>query len=1541
MNPLHRAPDVTIQVFPRSRIGGLLRLCACARGIRTLLALAVAVTLSANYLSPLVSAQTGVQTSAQYAAQTYVEAQAVPPRVVQAQRFLARRGWPATRSMRRLGASAAQASASPAPLAQSPATAAWQPIGPAAVSTQGYGLVTGRISALAIDPADLTGNRLFAGATGGGVWLSQNAGTSNLSYLAFTPLTGTLSVLSGVEDPSITIGALTVQPGKTGVILAGTGDPNDALDSYYGTGILRSTDNGNSWSLIQATADLSWAFLGEGFAGFAWSTLSPQTVVAAVSQAYEGELVNAVVNDFSYTGLYYSTDSGATWSLATVTDPSGANVQAPTNAFAFPDGNPATAVVWNPVRQLFIAAIRYHGYYQSADGINWTRIAAQPGANLTTQLCPTNYAMVGSVACPVFRGALAVNPQTGDTFAWSVDNASQDQGLWQDVCAQNGGSCGNTVLAFTRQWSTTALDANTSLGKATIANGNYNLVLAAVPSNQDTLLLAGANDLWKCSLAMNCAWRNTTNATTCKSAGVGAYQHALAWNPSSPTEIFIGNDSGLWRSTDAIAETGSVCAETDASHFQNLNGSLGSLAEVEYLAQSQANPWALVAGLGANGTAGVKDSSAPAGNWPQILGGEGGPVAIDPANEEHWFVNNAKGVSIHECSQSAPCTPSAFDAGLVTDADVGGDGLTMTSPAPFLVDPLDPSQLLVATCRLWRGPATGGWTAANAVSPILDGGASAAYCSGDSLIRSIAALSLGNGKEVVYVGMYGWLNGGGSLAGHVLTAVIDPNASAMPAWKDLTQNPVGNDSNTLNFYGMDVSSIFIDPHDASGNTVYVTIAGWGEVGERVRTVYRSANGGAAWADVVSNLPQAPANSLLIDPQDQNTAYVATDRGVYSTRQIATCANLAANCWSAYGTGLPFAPVVALIATPAAASAQLLTAATYGRGLWQMPLWTAATQPILAAATAAPASLTFSSQPEGSTSPSQTVTLTNTGSVALKVTGITVSGDFAETDDCANVSVSAGGNCAIQVAFTPTATGARSGQMSISANISGGSLPVPLSGTGASPPAVNLSPSTVAFGQVEVGATSSPLQVSATNSGGSPAAISSLTVSGPFVISSNSCGAASLAADAACQILVEFLPISAGSAAGTLSLVDAAGTQAVALTGTGAAPPADNLSPASLSFSGTILGQLSQSQTVSLANTGDLPLTSIAATVGGAFQVTSNCGTQLAARSSCAIAVTFAPVAAGSQTGTLTVSDLLRTQTVQLSGIGLLPPVFAVTPASLTFAAQAVGTASAPSSLTISNGGTTGSLTNLTLTATSGFLLINNTCPTTLAAQAACTVGVEFAPSVAGVQTGALQVFSDAVKSATLVALTGTGTDFTVASASPSQTVSSGQTANYSLTIAPLGGVQAAYTFQCGALPAATLCAFNPASETVSGSATGVVTVELSTGQSATSASSAQRLPRPAHPAREWPALSLLCGLLLFGSRFTRRGGPLWPLLLLAALALGAGSCVSSGGGSGGGLGGGSAGGSGSNTTPAGAYSVPVTVSSCGVSHSVTLTLVVD
>lgn len=1229
--------------------------------------------------------------------------------------------------------------------------------------------MTGRISSLALDPADETGNTLYVGTTGGGVWVAQNAATGDPANIQFTPLTDNVSDLSVAEDASISIGAISVQPGGTGVILAGTGDPNGAPDSYYGAGLLRSTNNGMTWSLIQETtlegATAYFGFLGEAFAGFAWSTTDPQLVVAAVAPAYEASLVKAQLSGTSYSGLYYSSDAGASWHLSRITDMNGQAVQGPLDAFAGSEGNAATSVVWNPVRNVFIAAVRLHGYYQSSDGATWTRLGAQPGTGLTAKNCPTNAGSIGALTCSIWRGTLAVNPETGDTFAWTVDANHQDKGIWQDVCAPIGGTCANTSITFATQWSTAALQTNTASGSAIIANGKYTLALAAIPSGGDTLLLAGANDLWRCSLAGGCTWRNTTNALTCASAQVGAYQHAVEWSAANPLEVFLGNDSGLWRSTDAVAETGAACAAGDAEHFQNLNGGLGSLAAVTSVAA--ATPSTVFAGLGVNGTSASASAGGAPDDWTQVVSGYGGPVAIDPTDANRWYANNGAGVSIHACTKGAACTAAGFGASpTIGNVNLANDGLAMTQPAAFLVDPVDPSQLLIGTCRVWRGPADGtGWTSANTISPMLGATTGIANCSGNAFIRSMAAVALPDGGEVLYVGTYGRLNGGAALPGHVLAATMNPSGN-WSAWQDLTANPITNDTVALNAYHLDISSIAVDPHDATGNTVYVTVAGFPDSMQDIRTVYRSTDGGAHWTAVMSNLPFAPVNGIAVDPVDANTLYLASDAGVFSTQQAGACGQTGSNCWAPYGAGLPKSPVVALNVSSGA-----LIAGTYGRGIWSAPQRTAGVQ--MTSATVSPASLTFASQANGTTSPAQTLTLTNTGTATLLVTSIAMTGDFSESDNCVNTPVTAGESCAIQVTFTPTRVGSRLGQLMITANLGAGLITVNLSGSGTPAPPVFVAPANIDFGKVQTGATSAALQVTVENSTAAVVPITSLDITGPFAIANNSCGTSQLQANTDCALLLTFKPVASGPAAGALTLVDGAGKQTVQLSGTGTSPPTDRLDPASLSFQETAVGETSDKEIVTLTNSGDNPLTSIQVSITGPFQQSNTCTTQLPAQSSCAISVSFLPTAEGVQTGTLTVADILKTQTVALSGTGLKPAVIVVDPMSLSFSAQQVGAPpSSPQILTVTNtGGAPMGHVGFEISGpgAASFAWKASTCGATLAPGNSCTVQVVFKPSATGLAIATLPVSSSTrgVQSAT-VSLNGTGRFATGLAATPAQ-----------------------------------------------------------------------------------------------------------------------------------------------------------------------------
>ena len=1425
-----------------------------------------------------------------------------------------------------------------------PASTTWQAVGPMQVSTAAWGLVTGRVTSLAADPSDPTGNTLYVGTTGGGVWKSTTA-DSPQAGISFQPLTDNLSAFSSAALTSLSIGAVTVQPGGTGVVLAGTGDPNDATDSWYGAGILRSTDGGATWTLITTAGSSSggtgrtFSFLGNAIAEFAWSTTNPNEVVAAVSQSAYGALLGVTGNSSnSYQGLYYSEDAGATWNLATMED--GTTVfEGPNNAVV--GSNPVTAVVWNPIRQSFYAAVRYHGYYASSDGITWTRLTNQPGVNLTTALCPANANLPASPACPIFRGALAVQPATGDLFALTVDENNLDQGLWQDVCSLTSGACASPTVEFGTEIADQALDSSSG----TIAAGDYNLWLAAAPSQQDTLLFAGTTDIWKCSLANSCVWRNTTNTQTCAAAQVAPGQHAVESTFGASGLMYFGNDGGLWRTTDAVNQQATVCSADDANHFQNENGALGSLAEVESFSEDPNNPDTWLAALGALGTA------APEGNaqtWNQVLDGESNVVGIDPQNTRNWYATSEFGVGINQCTDGTSCDVAGFGTVAIGEVQVEDD--VQTIPAAWLLDPLNTANLILGTCRVWRGAADGaGWGEDSLLSGILDGDQTTSFCNGNAEIRSLAAGAATGGEsggdaEEMYAGMAGVLDGGGLVPGHVFSALTNSGSQAATTpWTDDYASPVTNDEVEQFDPGeYDISSIYTDPHDPTGKTVYVTVQGYSTALLEEPLVYESTDAGAHWTDITSNLPSSPANSIVVDPNDANIVYVATDTGVYITQDVSTCATTqttGAACWNVYGSGLPSAPAVALMVY-FGNGAQALRVATYGRGIWQVDLATAGVT--ATSASVYPTSLSFPAQQVQTASGTQQILVTDTGRLNLNVSSITVSGAFSESDTCAGQSIGAEGTCNIQVSFDPTQTGAAQGLVTIFANVSGGQLTVPLSGTGVAPADVALTPPSLTFPETGVGAQSAAQTITIANTGGEPVTLSGETVSGDFALAGNTCGS-SLAANASCTISILFAPTAAGTRSGVLTVTDSLGTQTAQLSGTGEAAATDTLSPLSLAFAAEQVGTVSAAQILTLTNSGNQTLTGISVSVSGDFSAVNNCGSLLQGQGSCTIAVTYAPSVVGPESGTLTLTDELRTQLVDLTGTGVAPPGVSAEPTSVNFGGYAAGTTSSAQTVTVTNSGGA-PLTGLAAAVTASFAIASNNCPATLGVGSACQIGVTFtSPATAGAVTGSLSISATNLAKALTVALTGATEDFSLTvSGSSSAVIVSGQTAGYTVQLAGLGGMAGTVMLTCSGAPQNATCTFGDvedgvcpaattASVTLDGENASTANICVATGVAQTAA--AVREPAPGRKPFV-PLLAMVLPWALVGRRRRRWAGL---AVMLAAILLAPVGCgVSASGGSGGG-----GGGSGQNNTPSGTYVLTVTGTTSDITHSVEVNLTVQ
>ncbi len=192
--------------------------------------------------------------------------------------------------------------------------------------------------------------------------------------------------------------------------------------------------------------------------------------------------------------------------------------------------------------------------------------------------------------------------------------------------------------------------------------------------------------------------------------------------------------------------------------------------------------------------------------------------------------------------------------------------------------------------------------------------------------------------------------------------------------------------------------------------------------------------------------------------------------------------------------------------------------------------------------------TFGAQTLGTSSSGQVFTLTNTGEGPVTFTSIAVTGDFAQTNNC-GASLAIGSTCAVNVVFTPTATGSRTGSLTVTSNATGLAA-VALTGTGASP--TGTLTGTATFTSQNVGTTSAAQALTLTNTGSGPIAITSVAVTGDFA-QTNTCGV-SLAVAKTCTISVTFTPTATGSRTGTLTVTsNASGISAVALTGTGTTP----------------------------------------------------------------------------------------------------------------------------------------------------------------------------------------------------------------------------------------------------------------------------------------------------------------------------------------------------------------------------------------------------
>ena len=375
-------------------------------------------------------------------------------------------------------------------------------------------------------------------------------------------------------------------------------------------------------------------------------------------------------------------------------------------------------------------------------------------------------------------------------------------------------------------------------------------------------------------------------------------------------------------------------------------------------------------------------------------------------------------------------------------------------------------------------------------------------------------------------------------------------------------------------------------------------------------------------------------------------------------------------------------------------------------------------------------------------------------------------------------------------------------------------------------------------------------------------------------------------------------------------------------------------PSAVHFQTSVpVGQPSTKASVYVANpssAGNINIGNI--TITGDFSQTNTCPQILAAAANCIVSVIFAPTADGTRTGMITITDDApgSPHIVNLTGSGLAPQL-SMSPNSLTFGSQVIGTSSSTQAVTLADTG--GVALTITRIATSGDFAESNNCGTSVNPSGSCQISVTFTPTAAGSQSGTLTMVDDAPGSPHTVPLSGTGVSglgLTVAlGGSSSATVSAGNPANYLLSIGG-AGIGGATSLSCTGSPRGASCSV-PASENISATIPSNFAVSVTTTSRMIGA---LQIPGFTRSLELWAMLMIgwvILPTMPMARRPVLRRSCFLLVMMLIVLLCSCGGCGNSS----------TVPMPNPNGTPAGTYTLTVTATSGTTSQSMVLTLTVQ
>jgi hypothetical protein len=421
----------------------------------------------------------------------------------------------------------------------------------------------------------------------------------------------------------------------------------------------------------------------------------------------------------------------------------------------------------------------------------------------------------------------------------------------------------------------------------------------------------------------------------------------------------------------------------------------------------------------------------------------------------------------------------------------------------------------------------------------------------------------------------------------------------------------------------------------------------------------------------------------------------------------------------------------------------------------------------------------------------------TSSVAATIQSVAATGDFTVvTNNSGGASctgqLASTAACFVEVVFSPTATGARTGVLTIVTSF--GTVTSTLTGYGSADAGIGINPTSLTFANVP-GTAATQQSIALTNTGTSPLTIGTPTSSDPSFSVTSTC--TKLAAGANCSLVVTFTPQTATVAAtlsipvtSTLNGQVTVTTYSVPLSGSYTSTDAGlEILPNAVNFGSGTTGALGQTRQFTLNNLSGKTV-NVTLAMPREFPLASNasCPT-LAPGASCTFSVSFLPITGGALTGTIyaqgTPTD--HSATVQalayMLGYGAASGSLSISGGSIPYSPINFGQVSsgqvATQTLTLTNSGTA-SLTIHRITSQPPFYTAT-TCGAILTSKQTCTVTLTYTPvyeiaagTTGGARndTGSLIVESDAITSPDVVALSGSALPVTSSNPASSSVIAS-------------------------------------------------------------------------------------------------------------------------------------------------------------------------